>query len=45
MHWLLDVEFGDDLSRYRTGQAPKTWRDAGLITIDELDAGCLKRPP
>jgi hypothetical protein len=19
MHWLLDVEFGDDLSRYRTG--------------------------
>ena len=26
MHWLLDVEFKDDLSRYRAGHAPKTWR-------------------
>lgn len=23
MHWLLDVEFGDDLSRYRTGYGAK----------------------
>jgi predicted transposase YbfD/YdcC len=23
MHWLLDVEFGDDLSRYRTGHGAK----------------------
>jgi len=23
MHWLLDVEFGDDLSRYRTGNGAK----------------------
>ena len=23
MHWLLDVEFKDDLSRYRTGHGPK----------------------
>lgn len=23
MHWLLDVEFGDDLSRYRTGSGAK----------------------
>lgn len=23
MHWLLDVEFGDDLSRYRTGQGAR----------------------
>src|SRR5258705_11365578 len=23
MHWLLDVEFGDDLSRYRTGHRAK----------------------
>ena len=24
MHWLLDVEFKDDLSRYRTGNGAKT---------------------
>jgi predicted transposase YbfD/YdcC len=24
MHWLLDVEFKDDLSRYRTGHGAKT---------------------
>jgi len=24
MHYLLDVEFGNDLSRYRTGRGPKT---------------------
>jgi predicted transposase YbfD/YdcC len=23
MHWLLDVAFGDDLSRYRTGAGAK----------------------
>ena len=23
MHWLLDVEFKDDLSRYRTGHGAK----------------------
>jgi len=23
MHWLLDIEFGDDLSRYRTGHGAK----------------------
>jgi predicted transposase YbfD/YdcC len=23
MHWLLDVEFSDDLSRYRTGHGAK----------------------
>ena len=23
MHWLLDVEFNDDLSRYRTGHGAK----------------------
>ena len=25
MHWLLDVEFKDDLSRYRAATAPRTW--------------------
>jgi len=25
MHWLLDVEFKDDLSRYRPVTAPRTW--------------------
>jgi hypothetical protein len=24
MHWLLDVEFKDDLSRYRSGHGAKT---------------------
>lgn len=23
MHWLLDVEFGDDLSRYRSGHGAR----------------------
>ena len=40
MHWLLDVEFKDDLSRYRSGHGPKNMAIVrrfalGLIRADE----------
>ena len=37
MHWLLDVEFKDDLSRYRTGHGPKN-----MATIRRFALGLVR---
>src|ERR1700694_3094996 len=34
MHWLLDVEFGDDLSRYRTGHGAKNMAVVRRFALD-----------
>jgi hypothetical protein len=39
MHWLLDVEFNDDLSRYRTGHGSKHGRRLGLVRADKSEGG------
>src|SRR6202022_3929360 len=36
MHWLLDVEFGDDLSRYRTGHGAKNMAVVRRFALDLL---------
>jgi hypothetical protein len=34
MHWLLDVEFKDDLSRYRTGHGAKNMAVVRRFALD-----------
>jgi hypothetical protein len=34
MHWLLDVEFKDDLSRYRTGHGAKNMAAVRRFALD-----------
>jgi len=34
MHWLLDVEFKDDLSRYRTGHGAKNMAFVRRFALD-----------
>jgi hypothetical protein len=36
MHWLLDVEFKDDLSRYRTGHGAKNMAVVRRFALDLL---------
>jgi len=42
MHWLLDVEFGDDLSRYRTGHGPKNMAVVRRFALGLLRANKAK---
>lgn len=37
MHWLLDVEFGDDLSRYRSGHGAKN-----MATVRRFALGLIR---
>jgi hypothetical protein len=39
MHWVLDVEFGDDLSRYRSGHGAKNM----AIVRRSLSASCANK--
>jgi predicted transposase YbfD/YdcC len=41
MHWLLDVEFKDDLSRYRTGHGAKNWPSS----VASASASCAPANP
>ena len=46
MHWLLDVEFKDDLSRYRTGQGAKNMavvRRFALVRADKTKGSVKTR--
>ena len=38
MHWLLDVEFKDDLSRYRTGHGAKNMAVVRRFALDLVRA-------
>jgi hypothetical protein len=38
MHWLLDVEFGDDLSRYRAGHGAKNMAVLRRFALDLVRA-------
>jgi len=38
MHWLLDVEFKDDLSRYRTGHGAKNMAIVRRFALDLVRA-------
>ncbi len=42
MHWLLDVEFKDDLSRYRTGHGAKNMAVVRRFALDLVRANKLK---
>src|SRR6202790_77295 len=42
MHWLLDVEFGDDLSRYRTGHGAKNMAVVRRFALDLVRANKAK---
>src|ERR1700681_4098604 len=42
MHWLLDVEFKDDLSRYRTGHGAKNMAVVRRFALDLVRASNLK---
>jgi hypothetical protein len=49
MHWLLDVEFKDDLSRYRTGHGAKNMAAIRRFALDLVRAhkskGSVKTRP
>jgi predicted transposase YbfD/YdcC len=42
MHWLLDVEFGDDLSRYRAGNGAKNMAVLRRFALDLVRANKAK---
>ncbi len=42
MHWLLDVEFGDDLSRYRAGHGAKNMAVLRRFALDLVRANNAK---
>jgi len=42
MHWLLDVEFGDDLSRYRAGHGAKNMAALRRFALDLVRANKAK---
>ncbi|MEH2568867.1 ISAs1 family transposase [Bradyrhizobium sp. AZCC 2289] len=42
MHWLLDVEFGDDLSRYRAGHGAKNMAVVRRFALDLVRANNAK---
>jgi predicted transposase YbfD/YdcC len=42
MHWMLDVEFGDDLSRYRTGDGAKNMAIARRFALGLVRANKRK---
>jgi len=42
MHWLLDVEFGDDLSRYRAGHGAKNMAVLRRFALDLVRANKAK---
>jgi predicted transposase YbfD/YdcC len=43
MHWLLDVEFKDDLSRYRTGHGAKNMAIVRRFALGLVRANKSKR--
>jgi predicted transposase YbfD/YdcC len=43
MHWILDVEFGDDLSRYRAGHGAKNMAVVRRFALGLLRANKTKR--
>jgi predicted transposase YbfD/YdcC len=43
MHWLLDVEFKDDLSRYRSGHGPKNMAIVRRLALGLVRANKSKR--
>jgi predicted transposase YbfD/YdcC len=48
VHWLLDVEFSDDLSRYRTGHGAKNMAIVrrfalGLVCANKCKGGVKTR--
>jgi predicted transposase YbfD/YdcC len=49
MHWLLDMEFGDDLSRYRSGDGAKNMAvvrrfAVGLVRANKTKGSVKTRP-